>query len=85
MAKVLDLTPAREQSDLPPRDMHRWKKKMTISSFHLQVLTIFISVISNLFITIYFLRLVSKFSVATSETFSLFFFPKFDNVSLPSY
>ena len=36
-------------------------------------LTSFISVISNLFITICFLRLVSQFSVATSETFSLFF------------
>ena len=50
----------------------RWKKKMIISSFHLQGLTIFISVISNLFIAIFFLRLVSEFSVATSETFSLF-------------
>ena len=80
MAKVVDLTPAIEHSALPPRDT----KKMIISSFHLQVLTIFISVISNLFITICFLRLVPQFSVAKSETFSLFF-QKFDNVSLTSY
>ena len=58
---------------------------MIISSFHLQVLTIFISVISNLFITICFLPFVPRFSAATSETLFLFFFPKFDNVSLTSY
>ena len=83
MAKVVDLTPARKHSDWPPRDTVG-KRKWSSFQFHLQVLTIFISVISNLFITICFLRLVPQFSVATSETFSLFF-PKFDNVSLASY